>query len=212
MIFPLELYNYVSIFLNIINKQKMKYINKSIYNYIKISKNEIDQIIINRINILTNSKIGIELLYLIKKYNNMFLGENIINQCLTNNFNDNSYIDLYIYYNKNELKNGNINHRYIGYYNLLYLLFNSIEFIKNVLDLMNYTNLDINYYLKIYGPKKLCYGNGHYIDYYTDNKLKLKIILIPNNEFINYFDFNKNYYDGINIYSYNKWNILNDIF
>lgn len=219
---PKELINYASDFLNIIEKQKMKYTCKLLNHSVRIKKENFEPILVKRINEITKSSIGEKLLKLIKNSNNLIeIGGSTIIQCLYNSFYDESDLDLYVFYDNIILKKilDDVTLRYVQ--GVLYDSFVSQDYIKNIFDLMKETKLKPDNPIDLYGPEENYMIDGHHINYYDESeldkdnrKVKLQIILLPIEcNYENYYDFTfcRNHYNGFNINSYKKQDVINKI-
>ena len=217
-----ELLDLIGDYLTIIEKQLMKYTCKMMYNIIKIKFSNFEPVLIKRINQQTKSNIGQKLINLIKQSNGLIqIGGSTITQCLYNDSLDDSDIDIYGLYDENKFNTIKSNTDQLNTRETI-SAFSSFDHIKYLMDLFNETSLLPEQYTSLYGPIENYMINGYHINYYDkeviendecteDHKVKLQLVLVPENDHIDDkydFTFCRNHYDGKNIMSYRKRDVL----
>ena len=210
-----DIFNHIISYLSICDATKLKSINKSFYKNIKISLNLFNDILSKNIDGLTESYgLGQQIISHIKhNYGNIKIIGSSILQCLNYDFYKESDIDIYLKYNPEN---------YGDDCNLDKIIQNE-KHISKIIEILNIDGLhqkkaNENYYIPGYNINYYLTKNidcsYHPNDLYCEkNKVKVQLLMVPedyyNNMFKSYdFTFCRNYYDGKNVYSFNKIDVV----
>lgn len=204
---PDEIINHISEYLPIIDRYRMKNMCKEYYSAIRIRLEDFENVLIKRINQSSNSNIGYKLLQMIKKSDdNIQIGGSTISQCLYNEFREESDIDIYVTYDESGIDSDSIHAAYMTQKYVSQMT----ELLKNETKLVPDTDIEFN------GATENYMIEGYHINYYEKcvdekNPIKIQLILIPilyNKDEIYDFTFCCNRYDGKNVYSNHKNDVI----
>lgn len=219
---PDEIINFISEFLTIAERTTTKYVCKQMHDAISIKLCDFENILVKKINMSTKSNIGSDLLKIIKESDDyVSIGGSTINQCLHYDFLPTSDIDIYINYDPYSEDNKN----YDQFDGLVSDKILEQKYVKLCTDLIsNKTNLSPECSISnCVLPVENYMIDGYHINYYepngeddenysTDtNFVVIQFILLPTNydkEDIFDFTFSANKYDGANVHSKSKKDVL----
>lgn len=223
IVLPYEIVDCIGDYISMIEKQNMKYLCKEYYNKIKLRLSNFEKILMERLNKAATSetskndhlteKFGEKLIELIKNSNGLIqIGGSTVPQCLFNELREESDIDIYITYDDTKI---NVT---LSRTSDFYDMFSSQEHIGKIFDLIRKTKLKEDIGLEICGPTENYMIQGYHVNYYdstnsNENKeIIIQLIFIPfryDKDEIYDFTFCRNNYDGKNVYSFNKQDVMN---